>query len=295
MQPGWILSGWMSRPALIAALDCEDSRKDVLDVLIGACAEFELRVEGAGLAALADLPRLAAEAADYEAFGEGTALGEAILTVVGMARELPVVVQDRLRAAVGLRGFGDREHCRKIAPARSSELSVAGSSATEHLGNCGGVRRTLLHLGAASGLPRYTMRAEQCTAKPASVLVASRAADGPCFAFRGKASISFVVRSKDSELIRRVMVEQPHRWDVPNLRTSPRYFSVFGNMAVNGSDASEDLNFLGAFEYAISAPAIQVFDLARPISARALRVDFEGSGWGGANYTCVYRVRFLTT
>merc|ERR1712129_206662 len=96
-------------------------------------------------------------------------------------------------------------------------------------------------------------------------------------------------QARPGAVVRWLMIEQPARWEVPTPGTAPRHFTVHGVLVEDEAGNSTPV-LLGAFEYALAAPAAQEFKLNEPALVRSLRLDIIGEGWG-AEYTCVYRIR----
>jgi len=172
-----------------------------------------------------------------------------------------------------------------------SEFTSAGARSS------GWLHQKILSLGAAIGLSSWRFRANLYQSMPAAVVADDSPAisAGDCLALRGNASVALRILGFDgsagSAFLHHVVIEQPPRWALPRIRTSPRHFSVMGEPDEVAARASSYSVPLGSFEYLLAAPAVQAFVLHQTsVPLRGLQLNFKGPGWGD-QYFCVYRIR----
>jgi len=293
----------LSAASLSDALDHPFARAGVLNILVGALSEHIDDLAGREI--LERLPSLIAAteapAEKADTGNQGSSMVEteenpevALRDTVAQLRDMwllwPEALQKRLRQQLALAGRLPVATSGVTGEIMALQLEVDAAATSQSAVVMNPWHQALLDLGAWTGLDRFHNNAARFKGKPADVIVKSgRAELGDCFAFRSNATIT--LRVSPSALVQRLELEQPARWEVPKPGTAPRRFSVHG-LLEEGEVASNSMQFvpLGTFEYALAAPAAQTFELLKAERLRALRLEFDGNGWGEP-YTCVYRIR----
>lgn len=288
---------------VVAALASRGSRAAVLDVLAGAPVEFSTIAVASGLPA--PWSRYTARMATA-GMGTDEELVDAVMRLLSPSTSnWPDPLRARLNAALqvppqlseacfaaGTSGAftqAIRGLARPLPVQVVSEFTSAGARSS------GWLHQKLLSLGAATGLSSYRFRANLYQSMPAAVVAddSPAIAAGDCLALRGNASVALRVLDLDgragSAFLNHIVIEQPPRWALPQIQTSPRHFSVMGEPVEAHADPYP--LHLGTFEYLLAAPAVQAFVLRQTsVPLRGLRLNFKGPGWGG-KFFCVYRIR----
>jgi len=292
------------RETVVAALASRGSRAAVLDVLAGAPLEFST------FAVTSELPApLSRYTARMAAAGMGTdeeELVDAILRLLSpSASTWPASLRSRLHSAlqvspqfseaciaVGTSG-ASAEATRGLA--RPLPMQVVNEFTSAGARSSGWLHQKILSIGAATGLHLWRFRASLYQSMPATVVVDDSPAvrAGDCLPLRGNASVALRILGSDgsagSAFLHHIVIEQPPRWALPRIGTSPRHFSVMGEPVEALADQYSIP--LGSFEYLLAAPAVQAFILRQPgIPLRGLQLNFKGPGWG-EQYICIYRLR----
>jgi len=292
------------RDTVVAALASRGSRAAVLDVLAGAPMEFSTTAVESELPA--PLSRYTARMAAAGIGNDEEELVDAIMRLLSpQVSTWPAALRSRLNAALqvspqlseacitaGTSGVST-EVTRGLA--RTLPMQVDSAFTSSGARSSGWLHQKILNLGAAAGLSSWRFRASLYQSKPAAVVVDDRPAvkAGDCLALRGNASVALRIVGSDggagSAFLNHIVIEQPPRWALPRIRTSPRYFSVMGEpVEANANPYSVPL---GSFEYLLAAPAVQAFVLRQTdIPLRGLQLNFKGPGWG-EQYFCIYRLR----
>lgn len=286
-------------------LSCEASRGVVLDILAGAPYEF-----GGGVLvgdAFQRLPRLVARAARQggEQSSVEVEVRDLVLQLASLGGGWPPALRDRILRALDASceapaGIAERAG----RPQLSLEVDTDWTSLGAISSGSGWLHQRLLDAGALTGFSALQRRAESCRSRPAGVVVElGQPVAGDCFAVRGNASVALRVMPstssalQDATLVHAVVVEQPPRWTIPNLGSSPRRFAVYGEPWTHTANLEATIGTagpyrlpLGSFEYMVAGPAAQTFVLERPRAVKGLQFLFESPGWGG-QYKCIYRLR----
>jgi hypothetical protein len=295
-------SDWKLRIA--EALECPGLRSDILDTMAGVPFEFgDVSISATKASSYHQVAAAAAKAYNEPSINDAdhtnalVVFKETLIQVAESSHSLPAL-QRRLRKLLSMPcdtfsrcGAGsteDRPLALEIDETHTSQGATSVTSSWLH--------QRLLGFGASMGISKLKDRANTYRSKPASVILGSSSADGvslrDCFAFRENASVALRVQRQHGRdaYINHITVEQPPRWSTPKPHASPRRFSVFG---LNGSVTSDDGQYvvpLGSFEYRLSAPHVQAFQLQRP-AKNGLMVIFDGEGWSQDHCTCLYRFR----
>lgn len=174
-----------------------------------------------------------------------------------------------------------------VDSAYTSPGTVSASSGWFH--------RTLLNLGAATGIPVFVQRAAMYKSRPAAVVVSAEPiSPRDCFALRGNASVALRINSDSgSAMIRQLVVDQLPHWVAPKLWSLPGRFKVWGEpVETMGGSANPYSLPLGSFEYLAAGPAAQAFEMKNPVPLRGLQLSFEKpADSAGESFFCIYRVR----
>jgi hypothetical protein len=300
-----VIKDWQLR--VPEALRCPGIRSDILDTIAGAPFEFGNASADNSYHQLAAAAAAAYNEQSKDEGDHGNALmrlQQVLLQLVDGADGVPAPLRRRLRELLSLHcdafsrcdqaGSQDRPLALEIDEAHTSQGAISLSSSWLH--------RKLLHFGEFVGIARLKDRANVYRSKPASVILGSSTASSvnlrDCFAFRDNSSVALRVQRQNGRdvYINHITIQQPARWSTPRPHASPRRFSVFGmdssSSQANGA-TSGDGHYtvpLGSFEYLLSAPHVQAFQLLRP-AKNALLVTFEGEAWTQEHSTCLYRVR----
>lgn len=286
-----------------AALSCTGLRLDLLDVLAGAPIEFAGNEPEHG--SLQRLPAFVAHetltdvnpnsevALEFDAH-----LRSVIQELIGQHGIWPVALRERLLSVASVpcetaeaRHGGAWNSEPSIVQMRVDHAFTSPRSA--RLGLFDAVRYLSPALGAS----------DMGFASAETIISSAPLTRGNCFEFRGNASVAFrVLGAAGSAVVRYVSIEQLPRRLAHAQSSLPRSFTVHAELAdrmgllstpqAHNLETSTDPYdvFLGSFEYAIAAPALQVFTLSQAAVVRGLRVSFEAPGWNGHS-TCVHRVR----
>lgn len=302
--------GGISSPAsslhetVVAALASRGSRAAVLDVLAGAPLEFSTIAVASGLPA--PWSRYTARMATA-GLGTDEELVDAVMRLLSPSTSTwPESLRARLNAALQVppqlseacfaagTSSASAEAIRGLARPLPVEVVTEFTSAGAR--SSGWLHQKILSLGAATGLSTYRFRASLYQESMPAAVVADDSpaiAAGDCLALRGNASVALRIMELDgsagSAFLHHIVIEQPPRWALPQIQTSPRHFSVMGEPVEALADPYPVP--LGSFEYLLAAPAVQAFVLRQTnVPLRGLRLDFKGPGWGG-KFFCVYRIR----
>lgn len=299
-----------SRRQLLSALGKPESlsRAPALDVLLGAPGEFSdaLAVNEALIEPFSSLRASALALVAVESGHSGSGGGsrtmsraffqQAVLRVVATRKSWPPTLRRRLRDAMFSNAEEQGERALSGVPL---PLEVDAEATSPPL--AAAYRGTWLRTGilAASAWVTGHRRVEM---PAASIVVAEgAAADDEYMLLRwNSSSLALQCAQGGGAVFRHLVIEQPHRLVDDDATLAPRYFTVHGETMLKEAEVEHGLAshfsiFLGAFEYALAAPARQTFHLSTPWAApaprlRGIRIEFESPGWG-AKYLRLHRVR----
>jgi len=308
------------------ALACPAPRADIQDILAGAPYEFKrhLLADSESKAFFDKLPQLVARVTKEKdlvgATRAETELQETVLQLAATGGGWPAAIRQRLLQAldgpcsVNCSAFSEpvlptAVAGRMLTPAKAVPLEVdaAHTSPGTVSASSGWLHRTVLNMGAATGIPVFGKRASLFKSRPATVVVSSDPiVPRDCFALRGKSSVALrVATASGSAVVQQIVIEQLPHWIAPKLWSLPGRFDVWGEPAASIGNPSQHSHapdsqhlrvHLGSFEYVAAAPAPQAFKLKNPVAVRALQFSFqETSADSSASFFCIYRVRAYDT
>lgn len=238
-----------------------------------------------------------------------TELQDTVVELATHSGSWPAALRWRLLAALNgscevtcsaSREFPVGQAVKGVPPADAIGLQVdlASTSPGTVSTRTGWLHRTLLGVGAATGLPFLRKRSEAYKSRPASVVISPEPiTPGDCLALRGNASVALrPVDASGEAVIRHIVIEQLPHWLAPQLWSLPGRFEVWGEPAssMNGAASAQDpyIVSLGSFGYHAAAPASQAFELQNPVPLRGLRLSFQSPAiHGPEDFFCVYRIR----
>jgi len=294
-------------PKVQRAMRCSGLRNALVDILAGARYEFDID-EGVATEELLHKLSLTFQTPDphdapmVENDESEVELAKVILNISATGGGWPEAIALRLRAVLGASCEDDAAcsgSATNINVGKPLVLEVDEEATSEGAVSAGSswIHQAALKAAATlTQMPSFAARAEQHRSRPASTVTSEHAAArGDCFAMRGdRTSMAFRLKSENgtSSRIRYIVIEQPSRLvAIPS--STPRRFQIFGDPAteVTADSVNPYSMRMGSFEYALGAPAAQIFETDSPnVLLQGLRLVFEGAGWG-APVVCVNRIR----
>jgi len=289
------------------ALGCAGLRNALIDILAGAQYEFHAEW-GVATKELLDKLRLTFQTLDpHDVPMAGhkeseIELAKVILNVSATGGGWPGAISLRLRAVLDASCEHDvacSGSATSINVAKPLVLEVDEEATSEGATTIGSswIHQAALRAAATlSQMQIFVARVEQHRSRPAATVTSENAAArGDCFAMRGMStSVAFRLRAENgtSSRVRYIVIEQPPRLvSIPS--SAPRRFHVFGKPAAEVlSDSVDSYSMkMGSFEYALGAPAAQIFETdSSDVLLQGLRLVFEGAGWD-APVVCINRIR----
>lgn len=117
---------------------------------------------------------------------------------------------------------------------------------------------------------------------------------GDCWPIRGHEGTAVIALSHDVQ-VTKVTLEHASRALLSHDTTlaTPKHFSLWGlSQAENNPYKNRGDHFFGQFEYSLTDPEVQSFNVLHPSNNTFRQVEFKViSNHGHPNFTCVYRVR----